>query len=142
MRMAIFLPVMALVGLTAFIWFLMYARRISEIRGARIDPQVLATSDRASTILKNVSAADNFRSLVETPVLFYAVCISLAVTGEVTPLQLTLAWAYVALRALHSLIHVTYTRVLHRFAAYTLSTICLFVMWGAFAVSLFVQGTA
>lgn len=142
MREAIFWPVIAQVGLTVIVWSFMYFRRVSEIRTERINPQSLATSETAAGALRNVSAADNFRNLLETPVLFYAVCISLAVTGEVTPLQLTLAWAYVALRAIHSLIHVTYNRVLHRFAAYTLSTICLFVMWGAFAFSLFVQGAA
>lgn len=142
MQAEIFWPVIVLVGLTALIGILLYVRRISEIRRARIDPQALATRDKASAILKNVSAADNFRNLFEVPVLFYAVCIALAITGEVTPLQLTLAWAYVVLRALHSLIHVTYNRVVHRFAVYTLSTICLFVMWGVFAVSLFTRGAA
>ena len=37
-----------------------------------------------------------------------------------------------ALRALHSLIHVTYNRVTHRFLAYVASTLLLFGMWVAF----------
>jgi hypothetical protein len=45
---------------------------------------------------------------------------------------LAAAWAYVALRALHSLIHVTYNRVTHRFLVYVASTLLLFGMWIAF----------
>ena len=136
MMSAIFWPVIALAGLTAAIWVLMYVRRIAEIRSARIDPQSLATSEMASNKLHNVSAADNFSNLLETPVLFYTICIIVYVVGEVTPFQLGLAWLYVALRAVHSLIHVSYNRVLHRWLAYVASTLCLFVMWANFAISL------
>jgi len=39
------------------------------------------------------------------------------------------AWAYVALRIVHSLIHLTYNQVLHRLAAFTLSNGALVVLW-------------
>ena len=87
-----------------------------------------------------MAAADNFRNLFEAPVLFFAVCCALAITDTVTPLQVTLAWVFVGLRAVHSFIHVTYNRVMHRFAAYVASTICLFLMWGLFAYSLWKIG--
>lgn len=136
MKISIFWPVVTLVGLTACVWILMYVRRISEIRKNKIDPQLLATSEIASSRLRNVSAADNFGNLLETPVLFYAICIILFVTDEVTQFQLLLAWLYVALRVAHSLIHVTYNNVVHRWAVYVTSTICLFVMWAGFAKAL------
>lgn len=136
MTTAILWPVITLVGLTACVWVLLYVRRISEITKSRIDPQSLATSETSSSKLRNVSASDNFSNLLETPVLFYVICIILLVTGEVTRMQLTLAWLYVALRAGHSLIHVTYNRVVHRWAVYVASTLCLFGMWGGFALAL------
>lgn len=139
MEISIFWPVIALVAITAVIWVLMYVRRIGEIRKSGIDPQSLATSESASARLKQVSAADNFGNLLETPVLFYAICIILYVTDSTTQAQLALAWIYVALRALHSLIHVTYNKVVHRWAVYVLSTICLFIMWGSFAISLLAE---
>ena len=135
-NLSIFFPVVCLAGLTAAIWVLMYLRRISEIRKNRIDPQQLATSETASSRLKDVSAADNFSNLLETPVLFYVICTILFVTDEVTQFNLLLAWVYVALRAVHSLIHVTYNNVIHRWAAYVTSTLCLFVIWGDFAITL------
>ena len=42
---------------------------------------------------------------------------------------LALAWAYVACRALHSLIHLTYNNVLHRLAAFAASNVVLLVIW-------------
>ena len=136
MQITIFWPALALVFVTAVVWVLMYVRRLAEIRRERLDPQLLASSDQAAARLKDVTAADNFSNLLELPVLFYAVCLMLFVTGEVTQAQIILDWLYVLLRGLHSLIHVSYNRVVHRWAVYVASTICLFAMWVNFAHSL------
>lgn len=135
MRNLIFWPVIAQVALVVVIWWRMYVTRVREMRSRRIRPQALATS-RHMSVLQDVTAADNFRNLFEIPVLFFAVCLALAVTDTVTPVQIALAWTFVALRAMHSLIHVTYNRVVHRFAAYVASSLCVFAMWALFAVSL------
>ena len=140
MRNAIFWPLIAQVLLVAVVATRMYVVRIGEMRARRIRPQAMATSRTAAEALQNVAAADNFRNLFEVPVLFFAVCLALAVTDTVTPLQLVLAWSYVGLRAIHSFIHITYNRVMHRFAAYLASMVCLFFMWGVFAASLWNLG--
>ena len=136
MKTAIFWPMIAQAGLSALVWLLMYLQRLREIHSRRIDLQSLATNRSLSAILENTGAADNFRNLFETPVLFFAVCLCLAVTDTVDQLQLVLAWMYVALRFVHSYIHATHNRVAQRFAAYVLSTFCLFAMWAFFAASL------
>lgn len=136
MRNAIFWPLVAQVTLTGAVAVRMLVARVAEMRARRIRPQSIATSQTTAEALKDVAAADNFRNLFEAPVLFFAVCCAMAITDTVTPLQLALAWTYVGLRAVHSFIHVTYNRVMHRFAAYVASTICLFLMWGLFAHSL------
>ena len=64
--------------------------------------------------------------------LFYLLCAALALNGGSTPAFVAAAWGYVGLRALHSLIHVTYNRVVHRFLVYVASTLLLFGMWVAF----------
>jgi hypothetical protein len=136
MRNAIFWPVIAQVLLVLAVAVRMYLARVGEMRSRRVRPQAIATSQTAAEALHNVAAADNFRNLFETPVLFFAVCGALAITDTVTPLQLGLAWNYVGLRAIHSFIHVTYNRVTHRFMAYLASLACLFAMWGLFGISL------
>jgi hypothetical protein len=64
-------------------------------------------------------------------VLFYVLCAALVLTGGSTPGFVSAAWAYVALRIVHSLIHVTYNRVTHRFLVYVASTLLLFGTWAA-----------
>ncbi len=128
----VWLPCAALVGVTALVWFKLYADRLGEMRAKRIDPQALSTVRAATGQLESTQAADNFRNLFEVPVLFYLLCVAIVLTGGSTPGLVTAAWSYVVLRALHSVIHVTYNRVVHRFFAYVASTLLLFGMWIAF----------
>lgn len=132
----IWLPVCAMALLTALVWVKLYADRLLEMRAKGIAPQQLASVRAAAGQLENTAAADNFRNLFEVPVLFYALCIAIAVTGGSTRALVAAAWAYVALRALHSLIHVSYNRVVHRFLVYVASTLLLFGMWVAFFMRL------
>jgi hypothetical protein len=125
-----------MVGVTALVWFKLYADRLGEMRAKRIDPQALATARAAAGKLERTQAADNFRNLFEVPVLFYVLCIAIAANGGSTPGIVAAAWAYVGLRAVHSLVHVTYNRVVHRFLVYAGSTLLLFGMWAAFLVGL------
>jgi hypothetical protein len=76
------------------------------------------------------------KNLFEIPVLFYVLCGFLAVTDLTSVFFLVCAWLYVALRCVHSYIHITYNRVIHRFWVYAVSTSLLFLMWGVFAVQL------
>jgi hypothetical protein len=132
----IFWPVIVQVLLTLVVALRMYAVRVAEIRARRVNPQALATSRSAALQLENVAAADNFRNLFELPVLFFALCPILYVTGHVTSVQLGLAWAFVLFRCVHSFIHVTYNRVMHRFRVYLLSLVSVFTMWALFAAQL------
>jgi len=129
---AIWFPCAAMAGLTALVWVKLYADRLGEMRVRGIDPQQLATVSAAAGKLERTAAADNFRNLFEVPVLFYLLCVALALNGGSTPAFVAAAWGYVGLRALHSVIHVTYNRVVHRFLAYVASTLLLFGMWIAF----------
>jgi hypothetical protein len=129
----IWLPCAAMVGLTAAVWVKLYADRLGEMRAKRIDPQAFASVHAAAARLEKTAAADNFRNLFEVPVLFYVLCVALVLNGGSTPGFVRAAWAYVALRTVHSLIHVTYNRVTHRFLVYVASTLLLLGMWAAFA---------
>ena len=143
MNPSIILPVIALVLLTAVVWVRLYVERIRELKQRRIDPQSLATSASAGQTMQRVQASDNFRNLFEVPVLFYALCAVLASAQHISSFFVIGAWVYVALRCIHSFIHLTYNRVMHRFAVYVLSTVILFVLWGVFGVQvLFLRSPA
>jgi hypothetical protein len=70
--------------------------------------------------------ADNYNHLMEQPTVFYALAISLALLGEGKDLHLYLAWSYVLLRIMHSLVQVTINKIELRFLLYLLSNIPLF----------------
>jgi hypothetical protein len=128
----VWLPCSAMVLVTAIVWIKLYADRLGEMRARGISPQSLATAREAAGRLEKTAAADNFRNLFEVPVLFYVWCIAVAMTGGSTAGLVAAAWVFVGLRALHSLIHVTWNRVLHRFLVYFASTVLMFAMWVAF----------
>ena len=128
----IWLPCAALVLVTALVWVKLYADRLAEMQSKRINPQSLSTARAAAGKLENTQAADNFRNLFELPVLFYVLCIAMALNGGSTPGFVNAAWGFVGLRALHSVIHISYNRVMHRFLVHVASTLLLFGMWIAF----------
>ena len=72
--------------------------------------------------------ADNYNHLHEQPTIFYAIALSLAMIGAGDGLNATIAWGYVALRILHSLLQATVNRVIVRFALFSLSTLCLIAL--------------
>jgi hypothetical protein len=71
--------------------------------------------------------ADNYNHLMEQPTIFYALAFYAVLMHHDTGLAVTLAWAYVVLRVIHSLIQCTINRVMLRFTVFSLSTIVLIV---------------
>jgi hypothetical protein len=66
-------------------------------------------------------------------VLFYVAMLAGVAMHAATLWLLALAWIYVVLRYVHSYIHCTYNRVMHRFAVFGLSMFVLVVIWGVLA---------
>jgi hypothetical protein len=71
----------------------------------------------------------NYMNLLELPTLFYAACLGLCVLKHVESADLMIAWTYVGLRTLHSLVHLTSNNVIHRLAVFALSNVVLSVLW-------------
>lgn len=124
------LPLLAQVLLTFLVMFRMYATRIPEFQRKNIDPNAVKTRrDKADLLVDSANSADNFSNLFEMPVLFYAAML-LALSLLLSDAMLVaLAWLYVGLRYVHSLIHVTYNNVWHRFTVFMASALVLLVIW-------------
>lgn len=130
---AIFGPMLAMVLLTLVVWLRMYFARVGEMRRLRIHPQAVASSAQAVEKFVDTRATDNFRNLFELPVLFYAALgTAFAIEAVELPL-LALAWSFVLLRIVHSAIHCTYNRVMHRFTAYVAGGVVLWALWALLA---------
>lgn len=124
-------PVLALVAWTLVIWFVMYLRRIPAMQAAQIDPQAAAMKGALDALPAPArQAADNYNHLHEQPTIFYALALAIAVAGIADPLFVSLAWAYVASRMVHSIVQVTVNRVVVRFAVFVVGTLILMVMTG------------
>ena len=126
---SIFAPVSALAIWTAIVVFLTGFVRIRAVRQGRA-PRGAFRLGEAPGVPADVTVVNrNLMNLLEMPVLFYVVCIAFYVTRHVDHGLVTLAWLFVALRVLHSLIHLTTNRVLHRLTAFALSNVVLAVLW-------------
>ena len=123
-------PFLALLLLTFVVWTVMYVRRLTFIKRNNIHPQRLTTPERAAEVLPEKVAypAHNLRNLFELPVVFYALCLYLYVTGTVDSIYVAGAWLFVGFRVVHSAIHCSRNIVLLRFAAYMAGAIVLWVM--------------
>jgi len=124
-------PVLALIIWTLLIWVLMYARRIPAMQRAKIDPETAKSPDgkwKDELPLSVQASAHNYNHLMEQPTIFYAFMFYVVLTTQMSAPILYGAWAYVALRVLHSFIQVSSGKVMLRFAVFSLSTVVLISM--------------
>jgi hypothetical protein len=129
----ILFPAVALVALTFAVWILLYWRRIGTMRARGLSPEKFKTRATRIPLEEAASASDNFQNLLELPVLFYVLVLGLYVTQRVDAVFIALAWGFVALRAVHTFVHVGYNRVMHRFLAYAAGALLLWAAWLRFA---------
>lgn len=77
---------------------------------------------------------NNYQNQFEAPVLFYALVVMAIVVGADGPVMTGLAWAFVASRLLHSLIHLNGNNVRRRFLAFVTGIVILIGMTITLAV--------
>jgi hypothetical protein len=129
MRAHILTPVLGLIVWTFVMWFWMYATRIPAMRAAGLDPARVKRKDDIEVLPVSVKQiADNYNHLHEQPTVFYALAFYSFLVGVADPFNIGLAWAYVGLRVLHSLIQSTVNFVPVRFAVFALASIVLMVL--------------
>ncbi len=132
-------PVLVLIIWTLIMIIVMYKRRI---------PAMNAISKRTQDFIDNPKlgeqipakarwAADNYNHLHESPTLFYALMFVIFLMGKQTSLALICAWAYVAIRVVHSLVQITSNNVMLRFSLFILSVLMLIIMALSTAAKLF-----
>ncbi|MCF8506615.1 MAG: MAPEG family protein [Caulobacter sp.] len=130
----IFLPFLALGALTFTVLLLVPIRRFAAAAAGLVKVGDFALGESANVPGHVALANRNYMNLLELPVLFYAVCLAFFVTGGVSSLVLGLAWAYVGLRAAHSLVHLTANVVMVRLSLFAVSNAVLVALWVVFAM--------
>lgn len=119
-------PVLALIVWTLIVWIWMYATRIPAMQAAKVDPQA-AIHPGSLDVLPSAArvVADNYNHLHEQPTIFYALAFYTQLAGNGDAVAGRLAWAYVALRVVHSFVQIVVRNVSMRFAVFALSTLVL-----------------
>ena len=130
-------PIVALFGLTALVWVLMFVyrnvavvRRVASLRyyqtyNADVPPEWVERPART------------FMNLLEVPLLFYVVCVLMLQMGRWDSVQLSLAWFFVALRYVHAIVYIALNDVPLRFATYAMGCITVTVIWWRFVSAIF-----
>lgn len=122
-------PVLALIVLSLVVWVWMYATRIPAMQRAKLDPQAARFPGSLDALPDSArQVANNYNHLMEQPTIFYALVFYIYLTAGQDHLYIVLAWSYVALRVIHTLIQCTVNLVVARFTVFSLSTLVLMAM--------------
>ena len=132
-------PVIALVLWTFVMWAWLYATRLPAIVKLKL---VYDPNRPASEFMDQIPArvrwkADNYNHLMEQPTLFYATALVLAFAGAGDGLNAWLAWAYVALRIVHSLVQALTNIILVRFTVFNIASLVLLALAIRAAIAVF-----
>ncbi|WP_310531905.1 MAPEG family protein [Novosphingobium sp.] len=141
-NMEILKPVVVLAGWTMVMWLWMYATRLPAMTAAKVNPDDLVKGSPKKTLDDVLPhsvqwKAHNYNHLHEAPTVFYAIALVLAIIGQGSGLNATIAWAYVGLRVIHSLVQVTINKVVLRFSLFALSSLCLMALVLHAAIAVF-----
>ena len=132
-------PLTTLVLWTFVMWAWLYATRIPAIRasGRPMDPEMTAADLNAVIPARVRWKADNYNHLHEQPTLFYALALTLAFVGRGEGVNLWLAWAYVAIRVVHSLVQALGNVIVVRFSIFMVGSVVLLALAIRTAVAVF-----
>ncbi|MGB1403637.1 MAG: MAPEG family protein [Porticoccaceae bacterium] len=130
--MDIIYPVFSLVILTFIMLAATGITRLISVRRRQVHPRyyLLMSGDTPPDYVQKIGR--NMANLLEVPVLFYLLAVLVVVFEINNQLLVDLAWLYVALRLVHSIIHISYNNVPHRFVVFVLSVVTLMIMWFQF----------
>lgn len=125
-------PAAVLIVWTMIMAIWMNVDRVRSLGRANIKPELIKAGARGNdlaAIAPDVRdwPAHNYNHLMEQPTIFYAASVILALTGA-TSLDTGLAWAYVALRVLHSLWQATVNTLQIRSALFLLSSLVMAIL--------------
>lgn len=120
-------PIVALAAWSLIMLIWLYATRIPAMQRAGIKPGQISNDPNAPSKLppwaRNV--ADNYNHLMEQPTIFYATCFALQLLNVTDQNTVLLAWVYVGLRLIHSLVQATVNIILVRFSIFVVASVVL-----------------
>lgn len=127
-------PMAAMVLLTVIVLTRMVLGRFSSVKAGEVDARFYKTyqgDDEPRAAAQNTRHVTN---LFENPVLFYAACLAAIATDQGTAAMVWLAWAFVACRVIHAIVHLGANKIPPRMAVYLASWVVLLAMWATLVI--------
>jgi hypothetical protein len=126
----ILVPVVALVAWTLVIFLWMLIARGAAFRRMGVTLSSIPRGSRGANLDGRGEdeaqwKSHNYNHLMEQPTLFYAIAITLALMDFGGGINYWLAWGYVGLRIVHSLIQCTVNIIAYRLPVFLLASLCL-----------------
>lgn len=131
---AILWPMIGHVTLVFAVYVLLGMRRRQAVMAG--EAKISGFRENQNEPPSSLFARNNLENQFELPALFHAACLALSVAGAVGTLAVALAWAFVASRVVHTIIHVTSNRIRFRQPAFLAGFVLLGGMWLLLAVGL------
>ena len=128
--MSILEPMLAMLAWSGLIVAILLVTRIPAVAKQWGNLQFAKHSDELRPKLpeKFRYITDNYNHIFEQPTLFYAVLIYIQLADSASQINVSLAWAYVSLRVIHSAIQLTSNNVSWRAASFATSSLILIGM--------------
>jgi len=108
---------------------LMLSTRINSVKNGVVHIEYYEIFRGGEPPANVMQTTRHWSNLYEAPTLFYIACLMAFALQMESTLILGMAWTYVAMRVVNSVIHLTYNRVYHRLTVFLTSQVILVVIW-------------
>jgi hypothetical protein len=137
MTQAIFAPLFAYTLWLFVLWMLLGGSRgLAWIRGA-MPPEYFRVGLGPRPGDRIVDIHHHFSNQFEIPVLFYLGCLTAVVSNAADERVVSLAWAFVGLRVIHSTLVLIKNDPRTRLWPYALSAFCVWALWASLFAAVF-----
>jgi len=127
--MNILWPSFAMFFLTLVVALVLVIKRFSAVSQRRVNPEFYKLYRDGQEPEDVAVYTRHLTNLFEQPILFYAVIVMSYATGLASGALVWVAWAYVAARVVHSVVHLFGNNVLIRVRVFALSWVALTALW-------------
>ncbi len=131
-----FYPMLALIILTLCVCSALGILRFIAVQKRQVNPKLylLLSGYDEPDHLKKISR--HYLNLLEQPILFYIACVLAMALDMQSSAMIYLSWSYLAIRLVHSFIHMGYNNSLHRMGVFSVSMVVLLAIWIQLALSI------
>ena len=128
MTLKLVYPALAMILWIFVVLFIVFLRRKAALDSKQVRMADVAVSTTAYPEPARLAAA-NFTNQFETPVIFFALIMLAMEVGATSYIMAGLAWAYVATRVAHTLVHVGSNNIKLRAPLFAVGVLALLCMW-------------